>query len=304
MDWGTVLARRARREGWHMFSVYANGTDMFSPLTHFYVSNTCADYPGWDCDRDIERLLRAFALAPTPDDRKRIAAEIQAALKPDESYVKLLPLGARTYGVLLTKTSVRPYAVDRGRAEVDAAVRRLREPLEPTESLIPFDAAASAAMFDKLFGPVKAEVLASRHLVYEPEGPLVSLPVALFVTDAGSIRKGADGETDYVRTAWLGKTVSSSLAVSGASFLQSRAFATRRCRAPRRGRSPRSRARSSAAARRWNGCAARRATRCCAWKPYPKRRPRCGRWARAWGLPARWSWGPSSPTTPSAAAAT
>lgn len=79
MDWGTVLARRARREGWHAFGVYSNGTDMFSPLTHFYVSNTCADYPGWDCDRDVERLLGAFALAPTPEERKRIAGEIQAA---------------------------------------------------------------------------------------------------------------------------------------------------------------------------------------------------------------------------------
>ncbi|TCH99975.1 ABC transporter substrate-binding protein [Roseococcus sp. SYP-B2431] len=78
MDWGTVLARRARREGWHMFAVYANGTDMFSPLTHFYVANTCADYPGWDCDRDAERLLGEFALAPTPEARKRIAGEIQA----------------------------------------------------------------------------------------------------------------------------------------------------------------------------------------------------------------------------------
>jgi peptide/nickel transport system substrate-binding protein len=79
MDWGTVLARRARREGWHAFGVYSNGTDMFSPLTHFYISNTCADYPGWDCDRDVERLLGEFALAPTPDERKRIAGEIQAA---------------------------------------------------------------------------------------------------------------------------------------------------------------------------------------------------------------------------------
>ena len=79
MDWGTVLARRARREGWHAFGVYSNGTDMFSPLTHFYVSNTCADYPGWDCDRDVERLLGAFALASTPEERKRIAGEIQAA---------------------------------------------------------------------------------------------------------------------------------------------------------------------------------------------------------------------------------
>ncbi|WP_207538751.1 ABC transporter substrate-binding protein [Sabulicella rubraurantiaca] len=77
MDWGTLLARRARREGWHIFAVYANGTDMFSPLTNFYVSNTCADYPGWDCDRDIERLLREFANAGDANERKRLAEEIQ-----------------------------------------------------------------------------------------------------------------------------------------------------------------------------------------------------------------------------------
>lgn len=79
MDWGTLLARRARREGWHIFAVYANGTDMFSPLTNFYVSNTCADYPGWDCDRDVQRLLTEFALATDGAARRRIAAEIQTA---------------------------------------------------------------------------------------------------------------------------------------------------------------------------------------------------------------------------------
>jgi peptide/nickel transport system substrate-binding protein len=79
MDWGTLLARRARREGWHVFSVYANGTDMFSPLTHFYVSNTCADYPGWDCDRDIERMLREFADTADAGERRRLAEAIQAA---------------------------------------------------------------------------------------------------------------------------------------------------------------------------------------------------------------------------------
>jgi peptide/nickel transport system substrate-binding protein len=79
MDWGTLLARRAKREGWHLFAVYANGTDMFSPLTHFYVSNTCADYPGWDCDRGIEALLRDFANAADPTDQRRLAEAIQHA---------------------------------------------------------------------------------------------------------------------------------------------------------------------------------------------------------------------------------
>jgi peptide/nickel transport system substrate-binding protein len=77
-DWSTVLARRAKKEGWSMFPVYSNGTDMFSPLSHFYVASTCNDYPGWSCDNRIPALLKTFTRANTLDERKRIAAEIQA----------------------------------------------------------------------------------------------------------------------------------------------------------------------------------------------------------------------------------
>ena len=78
MDWGTLLARRARREGWNMFAVYANGTDMISPLTHFYVANTCADFPGWDCDRGMRALIDEFARAGDGATRRALAGRIQA----------------------------------------------------------------------------------------------------------------------------------------------------------------------------------------------------------------------------------
>jgi len=76
-DWSTVLARRAKKEDWSMFPVYSNGTDMYSPLSHFYVANTCNDYPGWSCDNRIPVLMKSFTQAATLEDRKRIAAEIQ-----------------------------------------------------------------------------------------------------------------------------------------------------------------------------------------------------------------------------------
>jgi peptide/nickel transport system substrate-binding protein len=79
MDWGTVLARRAKRDGWILFPVYSNGADMASPLTHFYITNNCGDYPGWSCDPDVTALLEAFAKANGLDERKVIAAKIQAA---------------------------------------------------------------------------------------------------------------------------------------------------------------------------------------------------------------------------------
>jgi peptide/nickel transport system substrate-binding protein len=79
MDWGTVLARRAKREGWSLFPVYSNGIDMDSPLTHFYVANNCADYPGWSCDAAMTTLLESFANAPDFAARRKIADAIQAA---------------------------------------------------------------------------------------------------------------------------------------------------------------------------------------------------------------------------------
>jgi peptide/nickel transport system substrate-binding protein len=79
MDWGTVLARRAKREGWSLFPVYSNGIDMDSPLTHFYVANNCADYPGWSCDPTMTKLLEDFANAPDTTARQKIADQIQIA---------------------------------------------------------------------------------------------------------------------------------------------------------------------------------------------------------------------------------
>jgi peptide/nickel transport system substrate-binding protein len=78
-DWPTVLARRAKKDGWSMFPVYSNGTDMCSPLSHFYVAATCNDFPGWSCDERIPALLKAFTRATTTDERMRVAADIQVA---------------------------------------------------------------------------------------------------------------------------------------------------------------------------------------------------------------------------------
>jgi peptide/nickel transport system substrate-binding protein len=99
-DWPTVLARRARKDGWSMFPVYSNGTDMFSPLTHFYVAATCNDFPGWSCDNRIPALLKSFTQAATLEERRKIAAEIQVAayeLTPSVMWGQFtIPAGYRT----------------------------------------------------------------------------------------------------------------------------------------------------------------------------------------------------------------
>lgn len=78
MDWGTVLARRAKKEGWNLFGVHAFGFDLGSPITHFYIANNCnQDYAGWSCDERLTPLLKAFPRAADEAERKQLADRIQ-----------------------------------------------------------------------------------------------------------------------------------------------------------------------------------------------------------------------------------
>ncbi|WP_430426090.1 CHAT domain-containing protein [Phenylobacterium sp.] len=160
-------------------------------------------------------------------------ADLQKVLAKDEAYVKVLLLDSRGYGLLVTPTKVEPYAIGLNRGTAGAEVRRLRSPFEAEDTLPAFDVARSHQLFKQLFGPVASDVTAAKHLIYEPDGPLISLPVATLVTeDPTAVLAGvpAGGDPDYRKVAWLGAKTDSALVLSAASFMQSRAFAPSRAK--------------------------------------------------------------------------
>lgn len=177
--------------------------------------------------------LEAQLLAANPRYSQLVSSkasleELQKALSADEVYVKILLLDSRGYGLFVSPTAVRPYALELNRGTAGAAVRRLRRAFEAEDVLPAYDVAGAHALFGQLFGPVAGEVMAAKHLVYEPDGALISLPVAALVTtDPGSILAATPqgAEPDYRKVAWLGARTDSALVLSAASFLQSRAFA-------------------------------------------------------------------------------
>jgi len=154
-------------------------------------------------------------------------ADLQKVLAKDEAYVKVLLLDSRSYGLLVTPTKVEPYAIDLNRGTAGAAVRRLRAPFEAEDTLPAFDVTRSYQLFQQLFGPVASDVMAAKHLIYEPDGALISLPVATLVTadPAALVAKASGSDPDYRQVAWLGAKTDSALVLSAASFMQSRAFA-------------------------------------------------------------------------------
>ena len=175
-----------------------------------------------------------LALNPHYNAIVRTAATItslQGSLKGDEIYVKYLVLGARSYGLAITKDKVVTYPIALSADEAAQRVKRLRVAVDTIDRVPAFDVVGAHDLYVKLFGPVADVVAASHHLIYEPDGVLISLPAEVLVTDQTSAdeykrqlplyRKGADIDL-YQKTAWLGRKTNISLEVSAEGFIQSR----------------------------------------------------------------------------------
>ena len=138
---------------------------------------------------------------------------------------------SRSYGLAITKDSVVTYPIPLSADQAGQTVKRLRVAVDTIDRLPRFDVAGAHDLYVKLFGPVADAVAASHHLIYEPDGVLISLPAEVLVTDQASVdaykqrvalyRQGADVDL-YQKIGWLGRKTDISLEVSAEGFIQSR----------------------------------------------------------------------------------
>jgi CHAT domain-containing protein len=97
----------------------------------------------------------------------------------------------------------------------------------------PFDVARARALYRTMFDPLGAEAMAGvKHLVFEPDGPLLQLPVSLLVAEQGGVdaylQRTAKPEADKFDmrgVAWLGREREITTAVSARSFADVRLVA-------------------------------------------------------------------------------
>ncbi len=99
-DWGTVVSRRASQKpikegGWNMFFTNWAGADSINPIVNFAIGGKGKNggWFGWAEDAKIEQLKDAFVRAPTLEEQKKIAADIQ---KEAYDQVIYIPLGEYT----------------------------------------------------------------------------------------------------------------------------------------------------------------------------------------------------------------
>jgi CHAT domain-containing protein len=169
-------------------------------------------------------------------------ADLQASLRGDEAYVKLVVLDPEAYMLYLTPTSARAWRVDASAAQLDKLVTSLRESIAVVEAgqvlTYPFDVEASRELYVRLFAPIADVLPTHAHIIFEPDGALLKLPINLLVTDdesvarytAASTARGGD-EYDFRGVAWLGRGSEISTSVAPAAFRDVRA--ARRSRADR-----------------------------------------------------------------------
>jgi len=160
--------------------------------------------------------------------------ELQAILAPDEAYVKLVTLDRDAYVVYATRDAAKAWRADATPAQLDALVTGIRESIAVVEGgqvlTYPFDIVRARELYVRLFAPVAEQLPKARHIVFEPDGALLKLPINLLVTDDASVaayqqrqtQKGAD-EYDFRGTKWLGRTTQVSTSVAASAFRDVRA---------------------------------------------------------------------------------
>ncbi len=96
MDWQTVVSRRASQKppaegGWNMFFTLWAGSDLVNPLVNQNLIGRGKDgaWFGWPDDRKLEDFRQAYALAMTPEERKKIANDMQAYAYDQVIYIPL-----------------------------------------------------------------------------------------------------------------------------------------------------------------------------------------------------------------------
>ena len=89
-DWQTLIARRAKKDGWHLFHTSWVGDDLLDPVMMSYMNASCGKAPpGWPCDSELEGLRDRYLRASTLPEQKALAAAAQARAVEIATHVPL-----------------------------------------------------------------------------------------------------------------------------------------------------------------------------------------------------------------------
>lgn len=169
-------------------------------------------------------------------------AELQAALKPGEAYVKLLTLPAVTYVLVATHGASAVYPAGLSTPEITKLALDIRSSIDgntaPDGRVIPlvFDVPGAFKLHEALLGPGRDLLAGATTLVTEPTGAMTQLPFGVLVADQSSVDAFAvsvmKNSRDYSQVKFLASAVDLDTTVSPRSFLVARTQKASRAHLP------------------------------------------------------------------------
>ena len=174
--------------------------------------------------------LAAFPQYRMVSNRAIGLSDFQKLLDDGEAYARLAQSGTDLFMVFASRDTAKVWQVPIDQEDLDFYVDMLRASiaLEENGQLVtyPFDVEIARELFGALFGPVAGELASVKHLIFEPDGAMLRLPIDLLVMDDASLaayqqQAGAD-EYDFTNVAWLGRDRRISTAVSAQGFIDAR----------------------------------------------------------------------------------
>jgi CHAT domain-containing protein len=205
-----------------------------TPAVDTAIAATQADLAQYSSEQvETQAQLTAYPQYRALTPSALTLAELQTSLKAGEAYYKVTVVGRSTYGLYATSGYSTAWRVPLSPEELGLAVDNLRDTIVKDEggqlNTYPFDVDGAHKLYVALFAPVADKIPGVRHLIFEPDGALLRLPVNLLVTDQASVdrymarTKAPDADQfDFRGTAWLGRGTAISTAVAARAFRDAR----------------------------------------------------------------------------------
>jgi CHAT domain-containing protein len=159
--------------------------------------------------------------------------DLRTALKPGEAYFKLIVAGRSVFGLFVDQSGTTAYKLSVSADGLDRAVDNLRDTIAKDEggavTTYAFDVPASRKLYLDLFGPVAERAAAARHIIFEPDGGMLRLPLNLLIASQPGVdayvqrTQAADADQfDFRGIDWIGRGRAISTTVSAKAFRDAR----------------------------------------------------------------------------------
>ena len=159
--------------------------------------------------------------------------ELRSRMTNDEAYIRMAIVGGQVFMFYTDHSEAKAYKVALTESALDQQVDQIRESVSVFENgqyvTYPFDIEAARKLYKDLFSPLSDRFAGKRHLIFEPDGAMLRLPINLLVMDDQSVdtyltrSEQPDGDPfNFMGVNWLGRDLDISTAVSARAFSDSR----------------------------------------------------------------------------------